>query len=263
VIGVVRAAVTEDAAGLGRSLRLKGWARWRGSVFQTNLSDKLVGEPADPRWVCQLSLLHSLRKKAHMITEAGGTGQVDNSLTQAVVGEGRQVRSQCVHEASVAALRDGGTVVLRRLDAADIDAVIALHDALSDHERYLRFFTKRPAYLKTLARELTERSDKDYALGAFESGELIGVANYVACHSPATAEVAMVVAHNDHLRGVGTALLGRLSHIARSNAIQHLVADVLVENQLMRRVLRDTGWRHVASNDGHVLHVDIDLPAVT
>jgi GNAT superfamily N-acetyltransferase len=199
-----------------------------------------------------------------MITVARGTGQVGKSLTQALAGEGRQVGSECLDEASVATLRDGSTVLLRRLDAADIDAVIALHEALSDHERYLRFFTMRPAYLKTLARELTERSDNDYALGAFESGELIGVANYVVCHDAATAEVAMVVAHNDHLRGVGTALLRRLSHIARSNAIQHFVADVLVQNQLMHKVLRDTGWRHVLHpTDGNVLHVDIDLPHVT
>ncbi len=114
-----------------------------------------------------------------MVAVAGGTGPVGKSLTQGLVGEGGQLRSECLDEARVATLRDGSTVLLRRLDAADIDAVIALHDALSDHERYLRFFTPRPPYLKTCARKLTERSDKDYALGAFESGELIGVANYV------------------------------------------------------------------------------------
>jgi RimJ/RimL family protein N-acetyltransferase len=184
-------------------------------------------------------------RRLNMITVAGGTGRVGKSLTQALAGEGGQVRRECLDEASVATLRDGSTVLLRRLDAADIDAVIALHDALSDHERYLRFFTMRPAYLKTLARKLTQRSDTDYALGAFDSGELIGLANYVVCHDAATAEVAMVVAHNYHLRGVGTALLRRLSHIARSNAIQHFVGDVLVENQRMHKVLRDTGWRHV------------------
>jgi len=161
-------------------------------------------------------------------------------------------------DARVATLRDGSTVLLRRLDAADIDAVIALHDALSDHECYLRFFTPRPPHLKTCARELTERSGKDYALGAFESGELIGIANYVVCHEDETAEVALVVAHNDHLRGAGTALLRRLSHIARSNAIQRFVADVLVENRLMRNVLRDAGW-HTMYSDGNVLHVDIEL----
>jgi RimJ/RimL family protein N-acetyltransferase len=196
-----------------------------------------------------------------MSAVAGGTGRVGKSLTQGLVGEGGQVGSECLDEAPIATLRDGSTVLLRRLDAADIDAVIALHDALSDHERYLRFFTTRPAYLKTLARKLTERSDKDYALGAFESGELVGVANYVVCHEYETAEVAVVVAHNDHLRGVGTALLRRLSHIAHSNTIQHFVADVLAENQLMRNLLRDAGW-HTTSNDGNVLHVDIDLAKV-
>jgi hypothetical protein len=63
------------------------------------------------------------------------------------------------------------------------------------------------------------------------------------------------------LRGVGTALLRRLSYIAHSNAIQHFVADVLVENRLMRNVLRDAGW-HTTYNDGNVLHVDIDLAKV-
>lgn len=196
-----------------------------------------------------------------MVAVAGGTGPAGKSLTQALVGEGRQVRSECLDEAPVATLRDGSTVLLRRLDAADIDAVIALHDALSDHERYLRFFTPRPPCLKTCARKLTGRSDKGYALGAFEAGELIGVANYVVCHEDQTAEVALVVAHNDHLRGVGTALLRRLSHIARSNAIQHFVADVLVENRVMRNVLCDAGWDSTYS-DGNVLHVDIDLAKV-
>jgi RimJ/RimL family protein N-acetyltransferase len=197
-------------------------------------------------------------RRLNMVAVAGGSGPVGKSLTQGLVGEDGQLRSECVDEDRVATLRDGSTVLLRRLDAADIDAVIALHDALSDHERYLRFFTPRPPYLKTCARKLTERSDKDYALGAFESGELIGVANYVVSHEDETAEVALVVAHNDHLRGAGTALLRRLSHIARSNAIQHFVADVLVENRLMRNVLRDAGW-HTTYNDGNVLHVDIDL----
>jgi RimJ/RimL family protein N-acetyltransferase len=200
-------------------------------------------------------------RRLDMVAVAGGTGRVGKSLTQALMGEGGQVRSECLDEAAVATLRDGSTVLVRRLDAADIDAVIALHDALSDDERYLRFFTARPAYLKTLARKLTERSDNGYALGAFESGELIGVANYVVCHEDQTAEVAVVVAHNDHLRGVGTALLRWLSHIAHCNAIQRFVADVLVENRLMRNVLRDAGW-HTTSSDGNVLHVDIDLAKV-
>jgi GNAT superfamily N-acetyltransferase len=160
-------------------------------------------------------------------------------------------------------LRGGATVLLRRLDEADIDAVIALHNTLSDRELYLRFFTMHPAYVKALADKLTDANTRDYALGAFESGTLIGVANYTMCDKPATADVAVVVAHEDHLRGVGTALLRRLAQIARNNEIQLLVADVLTTNHLMFKVLHDAGLElHHNSDDSGVVHLDINLAAV-
>jgi L-amino acid N-acyltransferase YncA len=172
--------------------------------------------------------------------------------------------SELVDDVSASTLRDGATVLLRRLEPADIQAVIALHDTLSDRERYLRFFTMHPAYLQAMADKLTECDGEDYALGAFESGMLIGVANYSVCGRPATAEVAVVVAHTDHLRGVGTTLLRRLAQIARANGIQYLVADVLTTNHLMFQVLHDAGLRprDTAPGDG-IVHLDIDLSEIT
>jgi len=169
---------------------------------------------------------------------------------------------ELVSDKFTATLRDGATVSLRRLRSADIDAVIALHDTLSDRELYLRFFTMHPAYLKTLADKLSDGDGENYALGAFESGTLIGVANYVMCSKPATADIAVVVAHENHLRGVGTVLLGRLVQIARSNGIQHLAADVLATNHLMFKVLHDAGLHpQHKSYDSGVVHLDIDLAA--
>src|SRR5277367_106222 len=121
------------------------------------------------------------------------------------------IESELSADAFTATLRDGATVLLRRLEPVDIDAVTALHNTLSDRERYLRFFTVQPAYLKTLAHKLIDGKSENYALGAFDAGTLIGVANYAKCGKPAIAEVAVVVAHDDHLRGVGTALLRRLA----------------------------------------------------
>jgi L-amino acid N-acyltransferase YncA len=164
---------------------------------------------------------------------------------------------------ATARLRDGAITSLRRLGSADIDAVIALHDSLSDRELYLRFFTMHPAYLKTLAGKLTDGNSDNYALGAFESGTLIGIANYVKCGKPATADVAIVVAHEDHLRGVGTALLRRLAQIARNNGIHHFVADILATNQLMFKVLHDAGLHPQRKRyDSGVVHLDIDLTAI-
>ena len=172
--------------------------------------------------------------------------------------------SRVVDDVFTSTLRDGATVSLRRLEPTDIDAVIALHDALSERDRYLRFFTMHPVYLKSLADKLTDGDGQDYALGAFESGTLIGVANYAMCGKPATADVAVAVAHEDHLRGVGTALLGRLAQIARDNGIRHLVADVLTTNHLMFNLLHDAGLRpqHKSYDSGDV-HLDIDLTAVS
>jgi L-amino acid N-acyltransferase YncA len=172
--------------------------------------------------------------------------------------------SRVVDDVCTSTLRGGATVLLRRLTAADIDAVIALHDTLSERERYLRFFTMHPTHLKALADELTDGNSDHYALGAFESGTLIGVANYAMCGKPATADVAVAVAHKDHLRGVGTALLRRLAQIARHNGIQHLVADVLTTNHLMFKVLHDAGLRpERKSYDTGVVHLDIDLNAIS
>ena len=68
-----------------------------------------------------------------------------------------------------------------------------------------------------------------------------------------------MVAHAEHLRGVGTALLRRLGDIARKNGVHHLVAEVLWENHLMLRVLSETGWSCTRHLEGSVLHVEIDL----
>jgi L-amino acid N-acyltransferase YncA len=172
--------------------------------------------------------------------------------------------TRLVDDAFTSTLRDGATVLLRRLEPADIDAIVALHDTLSERELYLRFFTMHPAYLKALADKLIDVSSQNYALGAFESGKLIGVANYVMCGKPATAEIAVVVAHQDHLRGVGTALLRRLAQMARDNGIQHFVADVLASNHLMFKLLHDADLHpQHKSFDSGVVHLDIDLATVS
>jgi RimJ/RimL family protein N-acetyltransferase len=172
-------------------------------------------------------------------------------------------RSDRPHDgASQVFLLDGSTVLLRRLDARDFDSVVRLAETLTDEERYLRFFTPNPAYLQAWARSLTECSSEQYALGAFDSEMLIGVANYVTCQRPGYAEVAVVVAHEEHLRGVGTALLRQLGLAAKQNGLHHFVADILAENHPMLRVMSDAGWQYARHLDCSVLEVDFDLDKV-
>jgi GNAT superfamily N-acetyltransferase len=157
------------------------------------------------------------------------------------------------------ALLDGATVRLRLLDSDDFDAVVSLADSLSDEERYLRFFAAHPAYVDEWASSLTEPYPGIVALGAFENGRLVGVGNYAEGTTSGSAEIAVVVAHLHHDRGVGTALLGELGRIARRNGIRHLTADVLAENSAIHRIIVESPWPFALRRHGTVYEVDVDL----
>jgi len=169
--------------------------------------------------------------------------------------------NQTVEYSATAQLLDGRVVSLRRLNADDAEAVMALHQHLSDNDRYYRFFTLRPVQLDELVSKLTQPAHGQYALGAFHADRLIGVANYaVVCDDPKEAEFAIVVAHEDHSLGVGTALLKHLAQIARTRGIVRFAADVIGDNHLMLRVLSDLGWPGKPQYYGAVRHLEIELP---
>jgi hypothetical protein len=59
---------------------------------------------------------------------------------------------------------------------------------------------------------------------------------------------------------VATVLLQRLTEVARRKGIRSFTADVLPENGAMLMVLRDAGALITKSDEGYVLHLEIDLP---
>lgn len=171
-----------------------------------------------------------------------------------------QVSDRPVEVAATARLLDGRLISLRPLTVADADAVLALHEHLSDHDRYFRFFTLQLSPLHELVGKLTEPADGLYALGAFDADRLIGVAHCIVVEDPKVAEVAIVVAHQDHSVGVGTALLKHLAPVARAHGIARFIADVLGENHLMLTVFFDLGWPCRPIDYGSIRHLEIDLP---
>lgn len=161
-----------------------------------------------------------------------------------------------------AELLDGATVSIRRLGRDDYDSVVQLAAGLTGEERYLRFFTVHPTYIDDWALSLTTPADGIVALGGFEGQDLIGVANYAELPQRGDAEIAVVVAHEQHERGVGTLLLRALGRIARDAGQHRFVADVLIENLAMRRVLREGGLPMIQHHDGAVIRIEIDLDSI-
>ena len=164
----------------------------------------------------------------------------------------------CDDDAQCVRLLDGAEVCVRRLTNDDVEAVLALHQRLTDREQYLRFFVPHPAYLDKFAHAVVQCDETRCAVGAFDGGHLVGVANYALSSEPGVAEIAVAVAHEDHLRGVATMLLRQLGEIASGKGIRAFVADVLVENSPMLKVLY--AWRHTTEHEGSVLKVRVDLP---
>ena len=160
---------------------------------------------------------------------------------------------------TVTELVDGARVVVRRLNADDYDAVVRLATDLSAEERYMRFFTVHPAYIGEWALSLTAPAKDVVALGCFECGDLIGVANYAQVSSAGCAEIAVLVAHEQHDRGIGTALLHALADIAMDAGQHCFVAEVLFENYAMRKVIRDAGWPVTQHRDGSVVTIKVNL----
>jgi len=160
-----------------------------------------------------------------------------------------------------ATLIDGATVQIRTLDPGDYDALVELLMTLTDRERYMRFFTMNPACLNEWARSLVIPNDDQYVLGVFEDHTLIATANYVMTSQPGCAEVSVLVAHLQHERGVGTALLRTLGLAAHRKGIRHFVADVLAENYSLHKVVVDAGWPCTWHRDGAVFTLDLDLTA--
>ncbi|UQX10319.1 GNAT family N-acetyltransferase [Candidatus Mycobacterium methanotrophicum] len=160
-----------------------------------------------------------------------------------------------------AKLLDGRVVSLRCLDAEDADAVLALHQNLPDGDRDFRFLTLSPVDLPRLASALTTPDANSSAIGAFDKGCLIGAAIYAISDDPRAGALAIVIARDDHQRGVSAALLRHLGHLSRRHGLQRLVTDVLSTNRLMFTALSDAGWPYRGITHGAITHLEIDLAA--
>ncbi len=154
---------------------------------------------------------------------------------------------------------DGAIIHLRPVDPGDADALRDLHQGVSDYSLYMRFFgLSRAAAMAYVTRLVAAANPAHQALAAWIGDRLIGVAAFERTGVD-TAEVALLVADDHHRQGIGTLLLEHLAALARSNGITRFVADVLAENGLALRTLRDMGCQTTIRYEGGTALVEIDL----
>ena len=140
-------------------------------------------------------------------------------------------------------LRDGSTVRIRVMRAADEAGLCDLLTSLSEESRWLRFYCQQNS--TALAAEAHREANLEEAFGLVAcSGDderVIGHAFYVVVNEQ-RAEVAFTIANDFQGRGLGTILLGQLAEVAAANGIEVFEAEVVAANHRMLRVFRGSGF---------------------
>lgn len=158
-------------------------------------------------------------------------------------------------------LRDGTLVTLRPLGPDDGAALRTFHDGLSVQTVYHRFFCARGPLTDAEVAYFTRLDQRSrVALAAFAGDRLVGVARYDRLPGTTDAETACVVADAWQGRGLGTLLLMRLVEIARRSGVRRFVADTLLSNTRMLRLLADIAPMKTTDVDRGFAHVLVDIP---
>ncbi|MEM9694509.1 MAG: GNAT family N-acetyltransferase [Myxococcota bacterium] len=163
-------------------------------------------------------------------------------------------------------LRDGTTAVMRLVRPDDKELFVQGLERLSPESRYFRFFTSKDRLSAWELRYFTEvDQESHFAFGAMrthDSGEIepLAVARFVRFKDePDVAEAAIVVVDDAQGLGLGRTMFLRLIEAARERGVQTFRADVLMQNDGMRKLLGQLAPIRSENPDGPSVVVDLDL----
>jgi len=169
--------------------------------------------------------------------------------------------SQAVAGHSYALLADGTTVEIRPAGPDDAGAVTRFHEAMSEDNLYLRFFSMSKRAGEQEARRVCRPPDADHAaLLALLGTRVVGLASYEPTGTPGLAEIAFAVADDMHGRGVATLLLEHLVSLGRARRLQAFTATTLPQNTAMLRVFADAGLAVRRRLVDDVIEVTLPIP---
>jgi RimJ/RimL family protein N-acetyltransferase len=161
-----------------------------------------------------------------------------------------------------AVLRDGSQVLIRQVRSADAPLLADGFERLSARSRWMRFMMAKPKLSAAELRYFTDIDHHDHeALGALNraDGRGVGIARYVRdADDPRAAEIAVTVVDDWQGRGLGAALLARLSDRARQEGIRRFTALTAADNLAIARLLAKMG-ADVIHGEAGTLRYELDL----
>lgn len=155
---------------------------------------------------------------------------------------------------SVVTLRDGSEVTIRALRKEDAALERAFIRNLSPESRWMRFLGQIGEPSDSLIRKLTEldyQHDVAFIALSREGGIAyeVGVSRYSLAPDGQSCECAVTVADAWQGKGLGTVLMRDLIDIARRRGIRSMFSIDANENERMRELARDLGFKREQALD--------------
>jgi RimJ/RimL family protein N-acetyltransferase len=149
-------------------------------------------------------------------------------------------------QSQLVTLRSGEVVQVRQVQPDDAPALVRAYANLGEQSRYRRFFTVMPELPEATLKAAVEVDHTDHealvAVPLQSEGEIVGECRFVRlADQPDTADVGVTVVDAWQGRGLGSALLARLSERALEVGIEYFTAEILAENRTMLTLLPALG----------------------
>lgn len=187
-------------------------------------------------------------------------------------------------------LPNGTELTIRPIRPEDEPLMADFNRAISPDSLYLRYFsTVSPSHLvshdeltrlcfidydramtlvaeKASSESSKEENDKEEngkegngKEGNGNGREIIAMGQLVKLHGSDDAEFAILVSDQYQRTGLGTELLTRLLDIGRDEGIERIVAEILPQNEGMKRVCRKLGFDMKHNREDHLIEAVIEL----
>lgn len=155
---------------------------------------------------------------------------------------------------SVVNLLDGSEVTIRALSKEDAQLERNFIRNLSPESRWMRFLGQISEPSESLIRKLTEldyQHDMAFIALSREGGitHEVGVSRYSLAPDGQSCECAVTVADEWQGKGLGTILMHDLIDIARKRGVHSMFSMDANENERMRELARDLGFKREQDPD--------------